>query len=127
VSARSSAGHGRNYPATREGDGTDALPEVEIDDYLSLAYGGVMFDLSHGASPPRPRSRQIDFGALKGNQYYLLRAIHRAEGLPPINPGGRYTQDEVLDHRLRAGAPWMWCLAWSFTDTCTTSSASNDS
>jgi N-acetyl-beta-hexosaminidase len=76
VSARSSAG--LFYAAETilqlvEGDGLDAfLPEVEIDDYPSLAYRGVMFDLSHGALPTEAEiKRQIDFLARwKGNQYY---------------------------------------------------------
>lgn len=82
-----------------EGDGKDAaLPAVEIDDWPSLAYRGVMFDLSHGPLPTEDEiKRQIDFlASWKGNQYYFYSELSiELKGYPLINPGGRYTQDQV--------------------------------
>ena len=58
-----------------EGEGEQAfLPEVEIDDWPSLAYRGVMVDVgSQGAmSTPEEIKRQLDFMARwKVNQYYF--------------------------------------------------------
>src|SRR6266536_1749462 len=57
-----------------------------------------MFDLSHGALPTEAEiKRQIDFLARwKGNQYYFYSELSiELKGYPLINPGGRYTQDEV--------------------------------
>ncbi len=82
-----------------EGSGPDAsLPEVEIDDWPSLAYRGVMYDLSHGPLPTEDEiKRQIDFLARwKGNQYYFYSELSiEMKGYPLINPGGRYSQDQV--------------------------------
>jgi len=82
-----------------EGNGTDAfLPEAEIDDYPTLAYRGVMVDLSHGPLPTEDEiKRQIDFLARwKGNQYYFYSELSiELKGYPLINPGGRYSQDQV--------------------------------
>ncbi|HWB87491.1 MAG TPA: family 20 glycosylhydrolase [Bryobacteraceae bacterium] len=102
VRARSSAG--LFYAAETilqlvEGSDSDAfLPEVEIDDFPSLAYRGVMFDLSHGPLPTEAEiKRQIDFLARwKGNQYYFYSELSiELKGYPLINPGGRYSQDQV--------------------------------
>ena len=102
VRARSSAG--LFYAAETllqlvEGTGKDAsVPAVEIDDWPSLAYRGVMFDLSHGPLPTEDEiKRQIDFLARwKGNQYYFYSELSiELKGYPLINPGGRYTQDQV--------------------------------
>ena len=82
-----------------EGSGKDAaLPAVEIDDWPSLAYRGVMFDLSHGPLPTEEEiKRQIDFLARwKGNQYYFYSELSiELKGYPLINPGGRYSQQQV--------------------------------
>ncbi len=82
-----------------EGSGAGAaLPEVEIDDWPSLAYRGVMFDLSHGPLPTEDEiERQIDFLARwKGNQYYFYSELSiELKGYPLINPGGRYSQEQV--------------------------------
>ena len=82
-----------------EGSGKEAaLPAVEIDDWPSLAYRGVMFDLSHGPLPTEDEiKRQIDFLAQwKGNQYYFYSELSiELKGYPLINPGGRYSQDQV--------------------------------
>ncbi|MCZ2146170.1 MAG: beta-N-acetylhexosaminidase [Bryobacterales bacterium] len=82
-----------------EGSGKNAaLPVVEIEDWPSLAYRGVMFDLSHGPLPTEDEiKRQIDFLARwKGNQYYFYSELSiEMKGYPLINPGGRYTREEV--------------------------------
>src|SRR5437899_889365 len=57
-----------------EGVGPDAiLPEVEIRDWASLAYRGMMMDMSHGPLLTEEEvKRQIDFLARwKANQYYF--------------------------------------------------------
>ena len=76
------------------------LPEVEIQDWPSLAYRGLMMDLSHGPMPTVEEiKRQIDFLARwKGNQYYFYsEATIEFKGYPLINPGARYTQEQVRD------------------------------
>ena len=82
-----------------EGSGADAaLPEVEIRDWPSLAYRGVMMDLSHGAlHTERELKRQLDFlSRWKVNQYYFYsEASIELEGYSLLNPEGRYTKDLV--------------------------------
>ena len=82
-----------------EGDGAGAsLPVVEIDDWPSMAYRGVMFDMSHGALPTEEEvKRQIDFLAQwKGNQYYFYSEVSiELKGYPLLAQGGRYTQEQV--------------------------------
>jgi hypothetical protein len=102
VRARSSAGlfyAAQTILQLVEGSGRDAaLPAVEIDDWPSLAYRGVMYDLSHGPLPTEEEiKRQIDFLARwKGNQYYFYSELSiELKGYPLINPGGRYAQDQV--------------------------------
>jgi hexosaminidase len=102
VRARSSAGlfYGvQTLLQLVEGEGKSAaLPAVEIDDWPSLAYRGVMFDLSHGPLPTEDEiKREIDFLARwKGNQYYFYSELSiELKGYPLINPGGRYTQEQV--------------------------------
>jgi len=82
-----------------EGSGKNAaVPAVEIDDWPSLAYRGVMYDLSHGPLPTEDEiKRQIDFlSRWKANQYYFYSELSiELKGYPLINPGGRYSQDQV--------------------------------
>jgi hypothetical protein len=82
-----------------EGDGpVAAIPVVDIDDWPSLAYRGVMFDLSHGPLPTVEEiERQIDFlASWKGNQYYFYSELSiELKGYPLINPGGRFSQEQV--------------------------------
>jgi hexosaminidase len=78
--------------------GTAFLPEVNVRDWPSLSYRGVMMDLSHGPMPTEDEiKRQIDFLAgWKGNQYYFYsEATIEFKGYPLINPGARYTQEQV--------------------------------
>jgi len=83
-----------------EGDGEQTtLPEVEIDDWPSLAYRGAMMDAgSEGAmSTEEEIKRQLDFLALwKVNQYYFYNeASIELEGFPLLNPEARFTQDQL--------------------------------
>jgi hypothetical protein len=83
-----------------EGPGGQAsLPEVEIDDWPSLAYRGVMVDVgSQGAmSAPEEVKRQLDFMARwKANQYYFYSEANiELRGFPLLNPEARFTQDQV--------------------------------
>ena len=76
-----------------EGQGADAaLPEVEIRDWPSLAYRGIMVDMSHGPLPTEEEVKlQIDFLARwKANQYYFYsEASIELEGYPLLNPQHR--------------------------------------
>jgi hypothetical protein len=102
VSARSSAGL---YYAIQtlgqlvEGSGAGAvLPVVEIKDWPALAYRGVMVDMSHGALPTEKEvERQLEFMARwKANQYYFYSEDSiELKGYPLLNPGGRFSQEEV--------------------------------
>jgi hexosaminidase len=103
IRARSSAGlfyGAQTLMQLAEGDGAKSfLPTVEIKDWPSLAYRGVMMDLSHGPMPTvQEIERQIDFLArFKANQYYFYSELTiELKGYPLINPGARYSQDEIL-------------------------------
>src|SRR5437867_4036914 len=82
-----------------EGRGKDArLPEVAIDDWPSLAYRGTMVDMSHGPLPTEQEvERQLDFLARwKANQYYFYsEASIELAGYSILNPGGRFSKEEV--------------------------------
>ncbi len=102
LEARSSAGLYYGVQTARqliEGYGPDAvLPEVEIHDWPSLAYRGIMVDTSHGPLPTESEvKRQIDFlSRWKANQYFLYsEASIEMEGYPLLNPGAQFTQDQV--------------------------------
>jgi hypothetical protein len=82
-----------------EGRGAQAvLPVVEIKDWPALAYRGVMVDMSHGALPTEKEvERQLDFMARwKANQYYFYSEDSiELKGYPLLNPGGRFSQEEL--------------------------------
>jgi hypothetical protein len=82
-----------------EGSGAQAvLPVVEVRDWPALAYRGVMVDMSHGALPTeREVERQLEFMARwKANQYYFYSEDSiELKGYSLLNPGGRFSQDEV--------------------------------
>ena len=83
-----------------EGHGDQAsLPEVEIKDWPSLAYRGVMVDVgSEGVMcTPDEVMRQIDFASRwKANQYYFYNeASIGLHGYPLLNPEAHFTQDQV--------------------------------
>jgi hypothetical protein len=74
------------------------FPEVEIQDWPSLAYRGTMMDISHGPLPTEEEiERQLDLLArYKGNQYYFYNeASIELEGYRLINPKGRYTREQI--------------------------------
>jgi hexosaminidase len=82
-----------------EGTGAEAsLPEVEIQDWPSLPYRGVMIDTSHGPLPTEAElKRQIDFLARwKNNQYYLYSEASIAlAGFPLMGRDSQFSQDEI--------------------------------
>jgi len=82
-----------------EGTGEEArLPEVEIHDWPSLPYRGVMIDTSHGGLPTEGEvKRHLDFLARwKNNQYYLYsEASIELEGYPILSPDAQFSQDEI--------------------------------
>jgi hexosaminidase len=102
IRTRSSAGIFYGAETLRqliEGAGEKAvLPEVEIHDWPSLAYRGIMVDMSHGPLPTVEEvERQLDFLARwKANQYYFYSEDSiELKGFPLLNPEGRFTQAGV--------------------------------
>ena len=84
-----------------EGSGSTAvIPEVEIEDWPSLAYRGFMMDMSHMQFPQVEEiKRQINFLARwKTNQYYFYsEASIELEGYPLLMANARYTKDQIRD------------------------------
>ena len=82
-----------------EGTGAQAhLPAVEIHDWPSLPYRGVMIDTSHGPLPTESEvKRQIDLLARwKINQYYLYSEASVAlEGYPILPSDAQFSQDAI--------------------------------
>ena len=82
-----------------EGEGIHAaVPQVDIQDWPTFAYRGVMVDMSHGPLPNEDEiKRQLDFLARwKANQYYLYsEASIELDGFPLLNPRGRLSKAEV--------------------------------
>lgn len=102
IRARSSAGLYYGVQTMRqlvEGEGSDAaLPEVSLHDWPAMAYRGFMMDTSHGPLPTEAEiKRQIDFLARwKANQYYFYsEASIELRGYDLVNPGARYTEEQV--------------------------------
>jgi len=102
IRARSSAGlfYGvQTLCQLVEGEARGAvLPEVEIQDWPSFAYRGTMVDMSHGPLPTEEEiKQQLDFlGRWKANQYYFYNeASIELDGYSLLNPGGRFTKDQV--------------------------------
>ena len=78
--------------------GEKFLPEVEIHDWPALAYRGFMMDTSHGPLPTEDEvKRQIDFLARwKANQYYFYSEANiELRGYPLLNPGARYSEQQI--------------------------------
>ncbi len=74
------------------------LPAAEIEDYPSLAYRGVMMDLSHGGLLTEEEiKRQIDFlSHWKMNQYYFYNEVSiEMKGYPLINYNACYSQEQI--------------------------------
>lgn len=102
VRAKSSAGLFYAVQTLRQlvevSGGQAVLPEVEIQDWPSLAYRGFMMDTSHGPLPTEDEiKRQIDFlSRWKANQYYFYsEASIEVRGYPLVNPGARYSQEQI--------------------------------
>jgi hexosaminidase len=74
------------------------VPEVEIEDYPSLAFRGVMMDFSHGGLLTEDEIRkQIDFlSEWKLNQYYFYNEVSiEMKGYPLINYNACYKQEQI--------------------------------
>jgi hexosaminidase len=84
-----------------EGTGDKAfLPEVEIEDWPSLAYRGFMMDMSHAQLPKIEEIKhQIDFlSRWKANQYFFYsEASIELEGFPLLMANARYTKAQVRE------------------------------
>lgn len=82
-----------------------SLPEVEIEDWPSLAYRGLMMDTAHGPLPTVDEiERQLDFIArFKLNQYYFYAEANiELQGYPLLAYGARYSRQDI--HRVVAYA-----------------------
>lgn len=84
-----------------EGSGSKAvIPEVEIEDWPSLAYRGFMMDMSHMQFPKVEEIKnQLDFLARwKTNQYFFYsEASIELEGYPLLMANARFTKEQVKD------------------------------
>ena len=82
-----------------EGRGAGAIiPEVEVRDWPSLPYRGIMVDMSHGPLPTEDEvKRQIDFLARwKGNQYYFYSETSiELKGYSVLDYDARFSQEEM--------------------------------
>lgn len=84
-----------------EGTGSQALiPTVDIQDWPTLAYRGLMMDMSHMQLPKVEEiKKQLDFLALwKINQYFFYsEGSIELEGYPLLMADARYTQAQVKE------------------------------
>jgi hypothetical protein len=82
-----------------ESRGAEAsLPEVEIRDWPSLPYRGIMVDMSHGPLPTENElKKQMDFLARwKANQYYFYsEASIELKGYPVLNADARFSREQI--------------------------------
>lgn len=102
IRARSSAGLFYAAQTIRQLAATaaakDSLPEVEIEDWPSLAYRGLMMDTAHGPLPTVAEiERQLDFIArFKLNQYYFYAEANiEMQGYPLLAYGARYSRQDI--------------------------------
>ncbi len=76
------------------------IPEVEIQDWPSLAYRGFMMDMSHMQFPKVEEiKKQLDFLARwKTNQYFFYsEASIELDGYPLLMANARYTKEQIKD------------------------------
>lgn len=104
ISSKSSAGLFYAVQTIRqmiEGTGGGAvIPAAEIQDWPSMAYRGLMMDMSHMQLPKVEEiKKQLDFLALwKTNQYFFYsEGSIELEGYPLLMAEARYTQAQVKD------------------------------
>nr|MBA4140313.1 beta-N-acetylhexosaminidase [Segetibacter sp.] len=104
VTAASSAGLYYAVQTLRqliEGSGSKSvIPEVEIEDWPSLAYRGFMMDMSHMQFPKVEEIKnQLDFLARwKTNQYFFYsEASIELEGYPLLMANARFTKEQIKD------------------------------
>ena len=84
-----------------EGSGSNAvIPVADIQDWPSMAYRGLMMDMSHVQLPKVEEiKKQLDFLALwKTNQYFFYsEGSIELDGYPLLMADARYTQAQVKD------------------------------
>lgn len=84
-----------------EGESDKAfIPEVEIEDWPTLAYRGFMMDMSHYQLPRMEEIKnQIDFlSRWKANQYFFYsEASIELDGYPLLMAEARFTRDQVKE------------------------------
>ncbi len=84
-----------------EGSGDKAaIPELEMEDWPSLAYRGFMMNMSHMQFPKVEEIKNlINFLARwKTNQYYFYsEASIELEGYPLLMANARYTKEQIKD------------------------------
>jgi hexosaminidase len=104
ITAKSSAGIFYGVQTLRqmiEGSGEKAIiPEVEIEDWPSLAYRGYMMDMNHSHFLKIEEIKnQIDFlSRWKANWYlFYSEASIELEGFPLLMADARYSKDEVKE------------------------------
>ena len=82
-----------------EGRGAGAIiPEVEIRDWPSLPYRGIMVDMSHGPLPTEDEvKRELDFLARwKANQYYFYSETSiELKGYSVLDYNARFSQEQI--------------------------------
>lgn len=102
VKIRAHTGAGEFYAVqtlTQLAEGSE-LPQVEVEDWPSLPYRGLMVDTSHGAVPTVSEvKRQLDLLArFKANQYFFyVEANLRLEGYPLLQQPSDWTKQDVAD------------------------------
>ncbi|MBB5057910.1 hypothetical protein HDF16_002616 [Granulicella aggregans] len=77
-----------------------SLPQVEIEDWPSLPYRGLMMDTSHGAVPKIAEvKRQLDLLArFKANQYFFyVEANLKLEGYPLLQQPSDWTKQDIAE------------------------------
>ena len=104
ISSKSSAGLFYAVQTLRQmivlRDGRYYFPEVEIEDWPSMAYRGFMMDMSHMQLPRIAEiKRQIDFLAMwKGNQYlFYSEASIEMDGYPLLMKNAQFKKREVKE------------------------------
>lgn len=78
----------------------EKLPIVEIEDWPSLPYRGLMMDMSHGAVPAVAEvKRQLDLLArFKANQYFFyVEANLRLEGYPLLQQPSDWNKQDIAE------------------------------
>jgi hexosaminidase len=100
IHARTHAGEFYAVQTLRQLAEGSSLPQVEIEDWPSLPYRGMMMDMSHGAVPTVAEvKRQLDLLArFKANQYFFyVEANLRLEGYPLLQQPSDWTKQDIAE------------------------------